>query len=60
MDREEMMDFLRENLSIEITTSRERDYSDEYISINVSLNLTDGVGRTETISECSDTIDINT
>lgn len=59
MDREEIMDFLRDNLSIEITTSREYDYGDEYVSVNVSLQMTNGIGRTETISECSDTININ-
>ena len=59
MDREEMMNFIRDNLSIEITTSRENDFGDEYVTVNVSLNLTNGIGRTETISECSDTVYIN-
>ena len=43
--------FLKENLAIQISTSRERDYGDEYTIIEVSISL-DG----EEICKSSDSV----
>jgi len=59
MERQELIDFLRENLSVEVTTSRGYDYDHESVSINVSLGLINENGAYEEITSSSDTISIN-
>jgi len=59
MERQELIDFLRENLSVEVTTSRSYDYDHESVSINISLGLINENGSYEEITSSSDTISIN-
>lgn len=55
MEREELINFIRENLTINLTTDRCYDYNDEYINVTVSLSL-NNEGQEEIISSCNDTI----
>ena len=43
MDREEIIDFLRENLNIEVSMDRSYECDSEYITCNVILRLGDEI-----------------
>lgn len=59
MERQELIDFLRENLSVELTTETGYDYGSDYVVINVAITTSDENGNRIIISEDSDSISIN-
>jgi hypothetical protein len=59
MERQELIDFLRENLSIEVETSREWDYSSEYITVTTSIRLRNENGEYETLTSDYDSFSVN-
>jgi hypothetical protein len=59
MERQELIDFLRENLTVEITTSRGYDFGIETVGINVSIGILNENGDYEVISSSDDYINVN-
>jgi len=58
MEIQELIDFLRENLSISLTTDRSYDFGHEYVNIDVTLNL-NIENETIILSQDSDSFSIN-
>ncbi len=54
MEREEIIDFLRENLNIEVSMNTEYECESDYVTSTVTLRIGDDI-----ISESYDSININ-
>jgi len=59
MERTELIDFLRENLTVNISHSREWDYGSEYVTTTVSLGVMNENGEYEEITNASDSFSVN-
>ena len=59
MERQELIDFLRENLTINVETSQGYDYGCDTYSINISIGILNENEEYEEITSSSDTISIN-
>ena len=60
MNRNELINFLRENLTVDITTSRGYDFGNESVGINISIGILNENGEVEEIVSGNDHISIST
>jgi len=60
MNRNELINFLRENLTVDITTSQGYDYGCETFGITVSIGILNENGEVEEIVSGNDHISIST
>jgi len=60
MERQELIDFLRENLTVNVETSQGYDYGCETFGITVSIGILNENGEVEDIASGNDYISIST